>query len=61
MSAGDTPTAVSGADPVAVPTITHDQPVSGPDVVVLDYGFGNVRSVVRALERGNLDPGTGSG
>ena len=51
MSAGDTPTAVSGADPVAVPTITHDQPASGPDVVVLDYGFGNVRSVVRALER----------
>ena len=26
-------------------------PVSGPSVVVLDYGSGNVRSVVRALER----------
>jgi glutamine amidotransferase len=25
--------------------------VDGPDVVVLDYGFGNVRSAVRALER----------
>jgi glutamine amidotransferase len=25
--------------------------VSEPDVVVLDYGFGNVRSAVRALER----------
>jgi len=25
--------------------------VSAPDVVVLDYGFGNVRSAVRALER----------
>ncbi len=24
---------------------------TGPDVVVLDYGFGNVRSAVRALER----------
>ena len=23
----------------------------GPSVVVLDYGFGNVRSAVRALER----------
>ncbi len=28
-----------------------DQPAAGPDVVVLDYGFGNVRSAVRALER----------
>ncbi len=26
-------------------------PVPPPDVVVLDYGFGNVRSAVRALER----------
>jgi glutamine amidotransferase len=29
--------------------------VTSPDVVVLDYGFGNVRSVVRALERAGAE------
>ena len=29
--------------------------MSGPSVVVLDYGFGNVRSAVRALERVGAD------
>lgn len=31
--------------------MTVGESVTGPDVVVLDYGFGNVRSAVRALER----------
>lgn len=29
--------------------------MSGPSIVVLDYGFGNVRSAVRALERVGAD------
>jgi imidazole glycerol-phosphate synthase subunit HisH len=33
----------------------HSEPVTPPSVTVLDYGSGNLRSVVRALERAGAD------
>jgi glutamine amidotransferase len=48
---------VTGAETAPGPGVPPRYPggVKRPSVVVLDYGFGNVRSAVRALERAGAD------